>query len=57
VAVLLPELVESRWYYSLLHNNRSTILRALLLFKGHQRTTVINIPWYLSEPPASPRQS
>ena len=33
------------------------ILRALLLFKGHQRTTVINIPWYLSEPAASPRQS
>jgi amino acid transporter len=49
VAVLLPELVESRWYYSLLHNNRSTILRALLLFRGHQRTTVINIPWYLSD--------
>jgi amino acid transporter len=57
VAVLLPELVESRWYYSLLHNNRSTILRTLLLLRGHQRTTVINIPWYLSEPPASPRQS
>jgi hypothetical protein len=56
VAVLLPELVESRWYYSLLHNNRSTILRALLLFRGHQRTTVINIPWYLGEPPTSPRQ-
>jgi amino acid permease-like protein len=49
VAVLLPELVESRWYYSLLHNNRSTILRTLLLFRGHQRTTVINIPWYLSD--------
>ena len=48
VAVLVPELVESRWYYRLLHNNRSAILRALLLFRGSQRITVINIPWYLS---------
>jgi amino acid transporter len=47
VAVLIPQLVESRWYYSLLHNNRSAILEALLFFKGNQRTAVINIPWYL----------
>ena len=48
VAVVVPELVETRWYYSLLHNNRSAILKALLLFKGNQRTAVINIPWYLT---------
>jgi amino acid transporter len=47
LAVLIPELVESRWYYLLLHNNRSEVLRALLLFNGDQRITVINIPWYL----------
>ena len=47
VAVLIPELVESRWYYVLLHNNRSQALKALLLFSGSQRTTVINIPWHL----------
>jgi hypothetical protein len=49
VAVLIPELVENHWYYSLLHNNRAAILKALLLFGGTQRTAVINIPWYLSE--------
>jgi amino acid transporter len=49
VAVLLPELVESRWYYGLLHNNRSTILRALLLLRARQPTTVIDIPWLLSD--------
>ncbi len=49
VAVLIPELVESRWYYFLLHNNRSQVLKALLLFSGNQRTTVINIPWYLKD--------
>jgi len=47
LAVLVPELVESRWYYSLLHNNRSEILRALLLLKGNHRITVVNIPWHL----------
>ena len=49
VAVLVPQLVESRWYYGLLHNNRSTILKALLLFKGTQRTAVVNIPWHLRD--------
>jgi hypothetical protein len=49
VAVLVPQLVESRWYYGLLHNNRSTILQTLLLFKGSQRTTVVNIPWHLRD--------
>jgi amino acid transporter len=49
VAVVVPELVESRWYYRLLHNNRSTLLKALLLFKGNQRTAVITIPWYLND--------
>jgi hypothetical protein len=49
VAVVVPEVVESRWYYRLLHNNRSAILKALLLFKGHQRIAVITIPWHLSD--------
>jgi hypothetical protein len=48
VAVLIPKLVESRWYYNLLHNNRSAVLKALLLFKGDRRITVIDIPWYLN---------
>jgi hypothetical protein len=47
VAVLVPELVEKRWYYVLLHNNRSSALKALLLIHGNERITVINIPWYL----------
>jgi amino acid transporter len=51
IAVLIPELVESRWYYFLLHNNRSQVLKTLLLYGENQRTTVINIPWYLPEAP------
>ena len=48
IAVLIPELVERRWYTNLLHNHRSAVLKTLLLFKGDQRITVINIPWYLN---------
>jgi amino acid transporter len=49
VTVLVPELVESRWYYNLLHNNRSEILKAMLLFKGNQRINVVTIPWHLED--------
>jgi amino acid transporter len=48
-AVLIPELVERRWYFYLLHNNRAQVLKAMLLFRGNKRVTVINIPWYLKE--------
>jgi amino acid transporter len=46
VAVIVSELVERRWYYLLLHNNRSSALKALLYFQGSQRISVINVPWY-----------
>src|SRR5215471_11602087 len=49
VTVLTPELVERRWYLNLLHNHRAAALKALLLFQGDKRITVINIPWYLKE--------
>jgi hypothetical protein len=47
IAVIVPELVEARWYYLLLHNNRSSLLKALLLLSGSQRISIINVPWYL----------
>ena len=49
IAVLTPEPVERRWYLNLLHNHRSAVLKALLLFQDNKRITVINIPWYLSD--------
>jgi amino acid transporter len=47
VAVVIPELVEDRWYNYLLHNQRASVLKALLLLKGDRRIIVINVPWYL----------
>ncbi len=54
IAVLIPELVERRWHLNLLHNHRSTALKALLLFQGDRRVTVINIPWYLTDESVGP---
>jgi hypothetical protein len=47
VALVIPELVESRWYHYLLHNQRASLLKALLLVKGDRRIVVVNVPWYL----------
>ena len=49
LAIIVPELVTTRWYQYLLHNHRSTVLKALLLLKGNHRIVVINVPWYLPE--------
>jgi amino acid transporter len=49
IAVLVPELVVSRWWQNLLHNQRAQVLKVLLLVKGSQRILVVNIPWYLNK--------
>jgi hypothetical protein len=46
IAVLVPELVVHHWWENLLHNQRSSLLKLLLLVRGKQRIVVINIPWY-----------
>ena len=47
IAVVIPELVEARWYHLFLHNHRSSLLKGLLLLAGSQRITTINVPWYI----------
>ncbi len=48
IAVMIPEMVERRWYYQFLHNQRGSVLKALLYLKGSQRIVVVNAPWYLN---------
>lgn len=48
IAVIIPELVEMRWYEYLLHNHRAKWLKADLMLQEDQRIVVINLPWYLS---------
>jgi amino acid transporter len=49
IAVVIPNLVEKRWYQRFLHNQRGELLSALLLLNGNHRTTIVNVPWYLHE--------
>ena len=47
IAVLVPELVVKHWWQTPLHNQRSQLLKLLLLVRGNQRIMVINLPRYL----------
>jgi hypothetical protein len=47
ISVLVPELVEPRWYYYLLHNQRAAALKVMLYVRGDGRIIVINVPWYV----------
>ena len=49
IAVLIPQLIESHWYYSFLHNQRAAILRTVLLLKGMNRIVIVNVPWHIQK--------
>jgi amino acid transporter len=49
VIVVIPQLVESRWFEYPLHNQRSNLLKAALLFSGDDNLVVANVPWYLDQ--------
>ena len=46
IAVILPELVENRWWHFLLHNQTAPVMKAYLLYSGQRRVVVIAVPWY-----------
>ncbi|BDG03170.1 APC family permease [Anaeromyxobacter oryzae] len=50
IAVLVPELVEARWYHYLLFSHTATLLKMMLLFRGGPQVVVVNAPWYLDAP-------
>ena len=49
VAVIVPELVATKWYHYLLHNQTAAVIKAYLLFSGLRRVIVVNVPWYLAD--------
>jgi amino acid transporter len=49
IAVIVPELVGTRWYHYVLHNQTAAVIKAYLLLSGFRRVVVINVPWYLSD--------
>jgi len=48
IAVVLPELVERRWIYYLLHHQRTTLLKIMLYIRGNGHIFVADVPWYLN---------
>jgi amino acid transporter len=46
VVAIVPELVEHHWYNYFLHSQRAALLKTLLLVKGNDRISVLNVPWY-----------
>jgi amino acid transporter len=49
IIVVLPELVEDRWYEYFLHNQRGRLLEWALLARGNERIFTVSAPWYVGE--------
>jgi hypothetical protein len=47
IVVVVPELVERRWYHYFLHNQTAAVIKGYLYFSGLHRVAVVNVPWYL----------
>jgi amino acid transporter len=58
IVVVIPTLIEDRWYEYFLHNQRGRLLEWALLAQGNQRISTLSAPWYVSDhPPKPPSQS
>jgi len=49
VVVVIPELVEDKWYEFFLHNQRGRLLEWVLLARGNERIFTVSAPWYVGE--------
>jgi MFS family permease len=46
IIVVIPELVEDKWYEYFLHNQRGRLLEWMLLVRGNERIFTVSAPWY-----------
>ncbi len=49
IIVVIPELVEDRWYEYFLHNQRGRLLEWVLLARGNERIFTVSAPWYVGK--------
>jgi amino acid transporter len=47
IIVVIPEMVEDRWYEYFLHNQRGRLLQWVLLSRGNERIFTVSAPWYV----------
>jgi hypothetical protein len=53
IVVVIPELVEDRWYEYFLHNQRGRLLEWALQVRGNERIYTVSAPYYLGDHPDS----
>jgi hypothetical protein len=46
IIVVIPELVEDKWYEYFLHNQRGRLLEWVLLARGNEHIFTVSAPWY-----------
>ena len=49
IIVVIPELVEDKWYEYFLHNQRGRLLEWVLLARGNERIFTVSAPWYVGQ--------
>src|SRR6266851_3272650 len=49
IIVVIPELVENKWYEYFLHNQRGRLLEWVLLARGNERIFTVSAPWHIGE--------
>jgi amino acid transporter len=49
IVVVIPELVEDKWYEYFFHNQRARLLEWVLLDRGNQRIFTVSAPWYVEK--------
>jgi len=54
IVVVIPELVEDRWYEYFLHNQRGRLLEWALLARGNECIFTVNAPWYIRKEKSTP---
>src|ERR1700730_1405043 len=47
VIVVIPEILEDKWYEFFLHNQRGRLLEWVLLARGNERIFTVSAPWYV----------
>jgi hypothetical protein len=47
IIVVIPELVEDKWYEYFLHNQRGRLLEWALLARGNEHIFTVSAPWYV----------
>jgi amino acid transporter len=50
IIVVIPEVVENRWYEYFLHNQRGRLLEWVLLARGNEDIFTVSAPWYPRQP-------